>query len=76
MKLTDFLNTYLVTVCAIAALVVLTAMDKISGTVTVPLIVGLTGVHLGSNLTLGPSTGPIQSLKVRIVPTDTEAPTP
>lgn len=54
----SLLNNYLVTVIAIVGLIVLTAMNKVSASVAIPLIVTLTGVHVGSNLASNvPTTG-------------------
>lgn len=46
----SFLNTYAVSILAIAALTVLTAMGKLDANVAVPLITALAGVHAGSSL--------------------------
>lgn len=46
----SFLNTYAVSILAIAALTVLTAMGKLDANVAVPLITALAGVHAGSTL--------------------------
>lgn len=48
--MTQFLNTYLLSIVAIAALTVLTALGDTSATVTVPLIALAAGVHTGANL--------------------------
>lgn len=46
----SFLNTYLLSIIGVAALTVLTALGDVTSGVTIPLIVGLVGVHAGANL--------------------------
>lgn len=44
-------NNLLVPVVTIVGLIVLTALDKASASVTLPLIVGIAGLHTGLNST-------------------------
>lgn len=47
--MTTLINNLFIPVLAIAALTVLVAMGRLDATVAVPVIIGLTGVHIGAN---------------------------
>lgn len=55
--MTDFLNTYAISFLGIVSLTVLTAIGKVAADVSVPLIVGLAGLHTGAAVTLNGKRG-------------------
>ena len=61
--LASFVSNQLVTVVALVGLIVLVAMGKVDSNVALPIIVGLTGVHVGANLQSSNANAAAQAAK-------------
>jgi hypothetical protein len=57
----DFLNNYAVSILAIVALTVLTALGKVDSSVALPLIAGFAGIHAGASISTPSVTVPAAS---------------
>lgn len=63
MNIGSFLSNYLISLVALVGLIVLVALHDVTAEVAVPVIVGLTGVHVGANIS-GSTTPGIDTSRV------------
>lgn len=59
--MTQFLNNYALSLVVAIGLIVLTALNDVPSNVSVPILAGLAGVHLGNQLSSTPTVPPGES---------------